>query len=263
MGNECADTLKSANNILAVEYLKQLNITGSRIESLTVKRYGTGYLDKECYNNIASASAIREVLGKSGRLQDVSDVIPPATFQVFKELNEGVNIGLNDFYPLLIYQILISDPVELGNIISATEGLEHRVKKAAISSVDTNSLIRSVLSKRYTQTRIQRLLVHILLGLNKDSFRNIINKDINYARVLAISSKGALLLKHIKKENLNTIPILTNINREISKDSSEWDLLKYDVLASDIYNLIAYREIYTHSDYIMKPFVEFNSKMEQ
>ncbi|MDD2190162.1 MAG: nucleotidyltransferase [Eubacteriales bacterium] len=262
MGKECANTLKSANNILAVEYLKQLNITGSRIEPLTVKRYGTGYLDKECYNNIASASAIREILGKSDNLHEVSDFVPPTTFQVFKELNEGVNVKLNDFYLLLIYQILKSDIAELGNIISATEGLEHRVKKAAISSGDTNSLIRAVLSKRYTQTRIQRLLVHIMLNLDKDSFRNIIEKDINYARVLAISRKGALLLKQIKKENLNMIPILTNINREVSKDSPEWDLLKYDVLASDIYNLIVYGEIYNHSDYIMKPFIAFNSKMD-
>jgi predicted nucleotidyltransferase len=45
-GDSVSEVLKSANNILAVEYLKQLLRTESKIEPVTVKRYGTGYHDK-------------------------------------------------------------------------------------------------------------------------------------------------------------------------------------------------------------------------
>jgi predicted nucleotidyltransferase len=171
-----------------------------------------------------------------------------------QDIDRGVKITFNNFYRLLIYKILSSETEALGNILSATEGLENRVKKAASESVDMDSLIKAILSKRYTATRISRLLTHILIGLDKESFRLITDKRIGYARVLGFNGKGASLLKRIKKEERNTIPILTNINREISRDSDEWKLLSYDIAASDVYNLAAYGEIYTHSDFVMKPF---------
>ncbi|HYE68752.1 MAG TPA: nucleotidyltransferase family protein, partial [Anaerovoracaceae bacterium] len=257
MGNSYSNVLMSANNILAVEYLKQLHLTGSKIEPMTVKRYGTGYHDKGFFENIASATAIRHQLGKSGSMKEVSEFLPTATYQVLKSIDRGVNISFNDFYPLLIYKILTSETELLESILSATEGLENRVKKAAIESVDMDTLIKAILSKRYTSTRIHRLLTHILIHLDKERFRYIWDNRINYARVLGFSQNGATLLKQIKKEELSSIPILTNINREISRDSEEWKLLKYDIISSDIYNLVAYGEIYSHSDYVMKPYKNF------
>ncbi len=257
MGAGYSDVLKSANNILAVEYLKQLRLAGSAIKPVTVKRYGTGYHDRETYEDIASASAIRRKLGQAGVLDEVSEFLPVKTYQVLQNIDRGVNISFNDFYKLLIYKILTTEAPQLGNILSATEGLENRVKKAAAESVDMDSLIKAVLSKRYTMTRIHRLLTHTLVGLDKDSFQYLLGRRINYARVLAFSKTGAALLKTIKKEERSSIPVLTNINREISRDSEEWKLLKYDIAASDIYNLVAYGEIYSHSDFVMKPFKDF------
>jgi hypothetical protein len=120
-----------------------------------------------------------------------------------------------------------------------------------------DSLIKAVLSKRYTLTRIHRLLTHTLVGLDKDCFQYLLDHRVNYARVLAFSKNGASLLKMVKKEERSSIPVLTNINREISRESEEWKLLKYDIAASDIYNLVAYGEIYSHSDFVMKPFKDF------
>jgi Predicted nucleotidyltransferase len=258
LGHEGSDVLKSANNILAVEYLKQLHLAGSKIIPLTVERYGTGYHDLSPYENIASASAIRHLMGEAGDMCEIQQFITPRTFQVLQELNGNVNMSLNKLYPLLLYKILTSEAEQLGQTLSATEGLENKVKKAASESADMDSLIKKIISKRYTRTRICRLLSHILIQLDKESFRTILDQKINYARVLAFSRKGALLLKQIKKEEWNTIPVLTNINRELTKDALEWQLLKYDVIASDIYNLIANGEIYTHSDYVMKPFKDFD-----
>ncbi|HVI42131.1 MAG TPA: nucleotidyltransferase [Anaerovoracaceae bacterium] len=256
-GEIYSDVLKSSNNILAVEYLKQLYLTKSSIEPVTVKRYGTGYHDKGSFEDIASASAIRRQLGISGNMNEVFDFLPSKTYEVLQSIDRGVNISFNDFYQVLLYQILTSDTERLGTILSATEGLENRVKKAAAESVDMDSMIKAVLSKRYTDTRIHRLLTHILIHLDKESFRDIWDHRINYGRVLAFSQKGASLLKQIKKKEMNSIPILTNINREISRESGEWKLLKYDITASDVYNLIAYGEIYTHSDYVRKPYKDF------
>ncbi|HML38127.1 MAG TPA: nucleotidyltransferase family protein, partial [Bacillota bacterium] len=65
-GEAYSDVLRSANNILAVEYLKQLRLMKSEIEPVTVKRYGTGYHDMGSYENIASATAIRHQVKRSG-----------------------------------------------------------------------------------------------------------------------------------------------------------------------------------------------------
>ncbi|HWQ80382.1 MAG TPA: nucleotidyltransferase [Anaerovoracaceae bacterium] len=264
-GDSCSHVLKSANNILAVEYLKQLHLTKSRIEPLTVKRYGTGYHDEGSFEHIASATAIRRRLkvsdslnGIPGSLEEVSEFVPDQTYQVLHGVNKGINITLNHFYPLMIYRTLTSDPEQLGSILSATEGLENRVLKAAARSGDMEALIRAVRSKRYTLTRIQRLLVHTLIGLDKEDFRDILNRRINYARVLGFSKNGAALLKRIKKEACSSIPVLTNINRELSVDAEQWKLLNFDVRAADIYNLTAYGETYMHSDYVMKPFKDFD-----
>lgn len=257
MGDSYAEVLKSSNNILAVEYLKQLNLSGSKMKPITVKRYGTGYHDKDSFENIASATAIRHRLNESGELQEVIDFLPNKTYEVLQSIDRGVNVKYNDFYQLLLYQILTSDPEQLGTILSATEGLENRVKKSAAESTDMDSMLKAVLSKRYTHTRISRLLTHILIRLDKESFRSIMDNRTNYGRVLAFNEKGASLLKKIKKEELNSIPVLTNINREISKESREWKLLQYDITASDVYNLIAYGEIYTHSDYVVRPYKDF------
>lgn len=258
MGASYSDVLKNANNILAVEYLKQLHLSGSGIVPMTVKRFGTGYHDMDTFEDIASASAIRHKLGGSGNIDEISDFVPAATYQVLQSLDREVNLSFNDFYQLLIYRILTSDAAQLGSILSATEGLENRVKKAASDSVDMDSLIRAVLSKRYTYTRIHRLLTHTLIQLDKESFRHIADNRINYARVLGFSRKGASLLKTIKKEELSSIPVLTNINRELSEDAKEWKLLRYDITASDIYNLVAYGEIYSHSDYVMMPYKDYS-----
>lgn len=270
-GDSCSGVLKSANNILAVEYLKQLHLIKSPMEPITVKRYGTGYLEKDTFENIASATAIRHRMKDGGdtngiddsskKLSDnfkgIAEFMPDETFQVLKNIKRRINISFNDFYPLLVYRILTGDPKQLGEVLSATEGLENRILKAASRSSDMDALIAAVRSKRYTMTRIQRLFVHTLIQLDKDSFRHILERRINYARVLGFSKAGASLLKRIKKDDRASIPVLTNINRELSAEAEERKLLKFDIAASDIYNLIAYGETYYHSDYIMKPYKNF------
>lgn len=256
-GEKCSDVIKDANNILAVEYLKQLMITKSNINPITIKRYGTGYHDKSFYENIASATAIRERIKISKELIEIYEYIPQKTVDVLMNIDTKLYTSLEDFYKLIYYKILISDSKNLTNILSATEGLENRIKKVIHESKNMESMIKAIISKRYTITRIQRLLIHILMELDKNTFNSILIDKVNYGRILALNKKGALLLKYMKKNKLNSIPLITNINREIDKDSKVWKLLSYDIKATDIYNLVTYGEINNCSDYVMKPYKDF------
>ena len=254
IGKEGADVLKDSNNILAVEYLKQLRLRNSAIEPFTVTRYGTCYHDKGTFESIASATAVRHNLRETGEMDSIKEYIPGPSFEALCGVKDVVNPTFNTFYPLLIYRILTTEAAVLGSVLTATEGLENKLKKAAVQSRDVETLISAVLSKRYTATRIQRLLTHTMVHLDKDSFYQIRRDELNYGRVLAFSKKGASLIKRLKKEERNSIPILTNINRELEKNSKEWELLKFDILASDIYHLAVRGETYSRSDYVMKPY---------
>ena len=55
-----ANILSSPNNILAIEYLKALKRTKSKIKPMAIKRVNVGYNDLGTKNNFASATAIRQ-----------------------------------------------------------------------------------------------------------------------------------------------------------------------------------------------------------
>ena len=204
---------------------------------LPVKRHGTGYHDLHFNENIGSAAAIREQLLKTKDLEDVHPFLSSKTYEIIKSINPCVNLEINDFFGLLAYRMMTARSEELGAVLSATEGIENKVKKAIINARDVSGLIKAVKSKRYTETRIRRLFSHILIDLKKEDFRQILEMRVNYARVLAFSRTGAELLRQIKKKEWNEIPVLTNINRELEEGAKEWHLLHYDILAADLYNL--------------------------
>lgn len=255
-GGEAAALLTEPNNILAVEYLKQLRRTGSKMEPVTVKRQGAAYHDLSLEGENAGALALRKKFAESGDFQSISSFLPPETAGVMKEIGSGGNITLNDLYPLMVYRILTAGEAELAEVLSAGEGLENKLKKAVGDPEcrDMGSLIKAVKSKRYTEARIKRLLVQALMGLTKEAFAAITTEEIFYARVLAFSKNGARLLKEIRKSGCARLPVLTNINKELTGEEALWQLLKYDILASDLRNLQASGNLYARSDHIMQPY---------
>ena len=68
--------------------------------------------------------------------------------------------------------------------------------------------------------------------------------------------KGRELLKFIKKEELATIPVITNINKQEDDCSEVHETLRHDILSADIYNIIMQRSLYDFSDRVMMPYIE-------
>ncbi|NLP30511.1 MAG: nucleotidyltransferase [Clostridiales bacterium] len=255
-GSEVASAVMHPNNILGVEYLKEWLRLNSKMEPMAVKRKGSGYHDLELHDEISSASAIRQSIDKNRGLNQIKHTVPLSTIKVLEDFDFNSFLTLNDLFELFVYKILSTDRDELESILSATEGLENRLKKSIIKSKNTDDLIRKIKTKRYTSTRVQRLLIHTLIGLKKEDFFDILNSKILYARILGLSKKGSDLLALINKQGCSTIPILNKITKEIEKDEI-WKLIKYDILSSDIYNLLSLKDTYTYSDLVQKPFIYF------
>ena len=247
IGEEKSSLLNSPNNILALEYLKQLKLKKSKIKPYTVRRYKASLDEADEKSGIAGATAIRDMI-QSDDMGKAMDFLPKESRLILSTNVKEIS-DYNMFIDILLYSIISKSKDELNMIYSITEGLESRVIQGAKQVGSVNDLIDFIKSKRYTETRIKRILIHILLNLTRKKMSKIISERQMYGRVLGFSETGASLLKDIKRENLADIPIITNISKESDMLKDSMDLFEYDLRSTDIYNLVVSKDIYEKSDY--------------
>ena len=247
---ETALLLRHPNNTLAIEYLKQIKRYNSNLRPIVIQRKCAGYEELEPVSKIAGASALRRLL-YNGKFEEALEYMPGGN-----SIQEGVKPGfawLDHFYTIAAFTIRTKSISELNEVQSASEGLEYKMKKATGKATNMKSLISAIKSKRYTQTRIQRCIIHTIFGITRNTYRLLNSVDITYARVLGMNQNGRKLLKKIK--NKSNITLITNLMRQKSDSCAELGLLDLDILASDIYNLVEGRDCYTESDFRKRPFV--------
>lgn len=150
---------------------------------------------------------------------------------------------ISGYFDMVRSVLLRSSPRELSQLLSVGEGLEYKLKEQARAAESFKAFVEAVSSKRYPKTRVQRILCQALMGLTpfEDEF---------YARILAVGTEGGKLLRHIKKTS--EIPLITNINKLQERPF----LLRYDILAADIYNILIGADLYQMSDYVMYPYIQ-------
>lgn len=176
--------LEHPNNVLALEYIKQLILTSSNITPHTLHRqdsYNSTSLDCQ----YASASAIRANL-------DSDKVAVHLPQYVLDDISTTAETNYCNYLPK---HIATMSQEALSHIYGAVEGLHNRIYQSATVS-DYNQLVASVKSKRYTQLRIQRLLLHCALGVTTQQFAEY-KSNMPPIRILAISEQCApQLLSH-------------------------------------------------------------------
>ena len=77
-------------------------------------------------------------------------------------------------------------------------GLDNRLYESSLKNLDFNCFFNEILSKRLTISRLQRILLHILLGLTKDVTNNT-KFSIPFVKILGFSKKGQEYLNFLKK----------------------------------------------------------------
>ena len=159
-----ANILSSPNNILGIEYLKAMKKLKSNISAITIKRIGTDYNSVETVENIASATALRKLISSS---KDISSYLPAPSFDILKnniKYGKIVN-SISCFEREIIYTLRKMSLSDIKNLQDVTEGLENSIKSASDSCNNLEDLINSIKSKRYTRSRIQRILLYSLLNI--------------------------------------------------------------------------------------------------
>lgn len=213
-----SEILSSPNNILAIEYIRTLMQLESKIVPKTTRRTGTGYHELSVFENIASATSIRNMIAKN---QDYSNYIPD---------NFDVNFtehSLSNIDSAVIYALRNADTEALKSINDISEGLENRIKKLCNECGTIQSLAENIKTKRYTRTRINRVILSCVLGLTKE----LCNKTPEYLRVLGMNKNGAELLGQIKKSS--DLKIITK-TADYRRDD---EIFNAEVRATDLFAL--------------------------
>lgn len=197
----------------------------------------------------ASSSAIRKLirnykmLGDSKvELDEIKKLVPESCFDILKQKVDAGQIvcGLSEFEKIIIYNLRKMKITEIAELADVSEGLEFSLKKATNSCNSLNLLIDAVKSKRYTYTRIQRILLYCLLGITKKDIA-ISKKVAPYVRVLGFNENGKVLLSKIanKKPKLKIITSVKDFINDCT-DPHLAHVLEDDIFATNVYT-IAYR----------------------
>ena len=141
---------------------------------------------------------------------------------------------------------------EIAELPDVSEGLEHAIKNAAESCNNLISLVNIIKSKRYTQTRIQRILLYTLLGITKKDMQNS-KKIVPYTRVLGFNSNGKEMLSDICNINPK-IQMITSVKKYQDQCTNKIlkEMLEKDIFATNVYTLGYDYDSWSNLDYTNK-----------
>ena len=160
---------------------------------------------------------------------------------------------LSHYYTLIVGDLLKTSKEDMKDTFDVKEGLENRILKASIGSSTMDELLDQIISKRYTKTRIKRILMNQLVN-HKEEYVYKVFKNSNYVpylRVLAFNDKGKEILREIREKS--SISIITNLSKDIkSLNEIQKYAIKKDVLSTNYYYLMT-NPSKLNEDYRRKP----------
>ena len=190
--------LEGANNILAIEY-----ISHTSLECAAVKRIGSGHDSKDINY---SSSEIR------------------------KHLSEEEISSMKNCESAVLYKLRTMKEEDFRKTDDVSEGLENRIVKAVKTAKSLDELYESIKTKRYTHSRIRRIILRAYLDITSD-----MPKNPKYLRILAFNSKGREILCEMKKNA--KLPIITKYSDAKAQGDEICKLFEQESYFTDIYNL--------------------------
>ena len=233
IGDEYASVLSSPNDILGVGYIASLLEIGSSVIPHALKRSGAAHDSIFGSGNIQSASAIRSLISSG---YDYSDFVPDKSFNIINQNNKYLS-GSNAeqiFQSAVMCRLKMMTAEDFLRLPDVSEGLENRFVRAASEAMTLDELCSMVKTKRYTLSRIRRIILYSLLGLEKDKLSRI----PLYIHVLAANERGHEIL-HLARRN-SSLPLINGSSgfRKLNEEAKKMSALEqradklYDYLLS-------------------------------
>ena len=245
--NDLTNILNSSNNILGIEYCKSLLSLNSTIKPYTLIREGGTYNSLTLDNCYSSATSIRNHMKQDKSFQTLSQHVTPL---VFNRLNQMKDANYNFTYEDSIIPFIKHKHFTTKNTLEllpdATEGLHNKISKGLLNSETFYDLVYFAKSKRYTYSRISRILCQYFIGFDNYPTKILRKSPCPYARILGLNKIGASMLKVAKKTS--TIPLYTKIPASLN------EVLELDIQSTKAYSLIN-KNIKPQDDYLISPYI--------
>ncbi len=196
---EDAHLLSNPNDTLAISYLSALEETG--ILPMGIKRVGCDHDSRVTSNDFASASYLRERMGK----EDIEKYLPNSANAL---LNEAIKDGrcpaqMENIERAVFAKLRSLEIEDFAKIQDVCEGLHNRIYEAVRTSCDFSELVMKIKTKRYTHARIRRILIRAALHLFGE------DGEPAFIRILGIGKGGAEILNAASEDT----PLISRVSQ--------------------------------------------------
>lgn len=222
------------NDILAVEYLKALERTGSGITPVAILRKCAGYHQPELTGTVSSATAIRRAF-LNGETGEIAPAMPAAAYDIlYGAFADGDYVRGLDAYSN-VFRYILRTSSALGEIMDISEGLHNRFMDMSGRFSELTEIISAVKTKRYTRTRLNRAALHILLDMRRSEAERFNTRE-PYIRVLGMKKTAGALMNALTANA--ECPVVTTL-RPAAKTLDEYgrELLAKESMTTDVYYL--------------------------
>lgn len=193
--------LVRSNNILALEYMREMKNSELRIKPYIIKREVSEYNENKVEDSrekFASASFIRSEIENyqnddEEKLLKLKEFVPIETFEILKNKVLKVDVK-KEIFKLFKYKFLISEREKILKIYDMTEEIYSRIFSKLKNSKNLKEFLKNMKSRNFSGKRIERLMLNVVLNIKKE----VLDFEIEYVRVLGFNRKGQKYLKKLK-----------------------------------------------------------------
>ena len=255
---DISSIVSDPNNILGIEYLKALKRLNSPIRPFTIQRAGAHYHDRELSgDHLSSASAIRSLLAYSssslrtdrsgGSFDDtpfsnilgvLEEQVPACCLELLKDCHKVLfPVYQNDFSLILKYKLLNKQPEDLTRYLDVSGELANRICSQLNNFFNYKQFCELLKTREITHARISRALLHIMLGIKTKNVQEYIDGGWHfYARLLGFRKDRVKLLSLLSEKS--SLPVLTRLSESAVLPAPGRQMLRNDLLASNLYNSV-------------------------
>ena len=210
------------NFSLAYSYYKAIREANLDIKLIPIKREGQGLNNSDISEEVhLSATAIRHNINDEKIEKYLSK-------EMVADLRKGAIASEDALFPYLKYKILSLGKAGIEQIYDVSEGLENRIYEATLKAKTYSNLVELIATKRYSNKKIQRVLLHILTNTTKEDYKE--NFATNDFRVLAVKKHKAAIIREINRDGKISLHPLLN-----SKNSMKFE---QDIKVARIYEML-------------------------
>lgn len=219
----CGEALsEQPNDLLAVNYAKELRRRESGMALHVVRRLGDGYNELGVSDGAyPSARALRDRMSIGG-LGSVEELMPRAAFKALCEADRNGVLGAQmvNLERAVLSYLRVCDVGAASTAADAGDGLAVRLCMAARQACSLGELLREASAANYTDARIRRAILSIFLGVTREDEL----REPAYVQLLGANARGRKFLAACRRREGLEIVTKPADAAAISGGERQWKL---------------------------------------